>query len=69
LREALEASDSLTTLAQRGRVVPELGHRQVREIFGHRFRLIYRVRGREVEVLAFIHGARDFRRWRREPDR
>jgi len=66
LRQALEAAASLETLSERGRVVPELGASDVREIFVYRYRLMYRVTERSVAILAFIHGARDFERWRRE---
>lgn len=65
-RSALELSASLATLAERGRVVPELGDPSIREIFTFRYRLMYRVAGEQVTVLAFVHGARDFERWRRE---
>ncbi len=64
LEQALSAASSLETLAERGRVVPELGEPQIREIFVHRYRLMYRVADDLVAVLAFIHGARDFERWR-----
>lgn len=59
VREAREASRSLATFANRGRVVPEIGDPTVRELFVWRYRLIYRVTEQRVEVLAFIHSARD----------
>jgi toxin ParE1/3/4 len=64
LEQALNAASSLETLAERGRVVPERGDPQIREIFVHRYRLMYRVSDDLVAILAFIHGARDFERWR-----
>ena len=66
LEQALSAGGSLATLAERGRVVPEMASPTVREIFVYRYRLIYRVSSSSVEILAFIHGARDFERWRQE---
>ncbi len=66
LEQVLSAAGSLATLADRGRVVPELANPAVREIFVYRYRLIYRVTPASIEILAFIHGARDFERWRRE---
>lgn len=59
VREARDASRSLAHFANRGRVVPEIGDPAVRELFVWRYRLIYRVTDQEVEVLAFIHSARD----------
>ena len=56
LNEALAAAASLATLSERGRVVPEVGDPSVREIFVHRYRLMYRVSPAAVEILTFIHG-------------
>ena len=39
--------------------MPEFNELNVRELFVWRYRLIYRVSDRTVEVLAFIHSARD----------
>lgn len=64
--QALAAASSLETLSDRGRVVPEREDPSIREVFVYRYRLIYRTRADTVEVIAFIHGARDFERWRRE---
>ena len=68
LSEALQAAVSLSTLSERGRVVPELSDPSVREIFVHRYRLMYRVSEETVFVLAFVHGARDFAKWQRESE-
>src|SRR5207253_5472173 len=58
----LDAADSLQLLAHRGRVVPEISDAGVREIFVFSYRLMYEVLEGEVQILAFIHGARDFGR-------
>ncbi len=44
-----------------GRVVPEIGRQQVRELILESYRLMYHVRPNKVEVLAVLHGARDFK--------
>lgn len=64
LEQALQAAESLAVLAERGRVVPELSAPSIREVFVHRYRLMYRVSADTIVILAFIHGARDFNRWR-----
>jgi toxin ParE1/3/4 len=65
--EAREASRSLATLAERGRVVPEYGSPNIRELFVHSYRLIYRLEETRVVIAALIHGRRDLvRLWRRE---
>ena len=62
LVDALDAGDSLQTFAERGRIVPELDHPQLRELFVQSYRLIYSVKGDTVELIAFVHAARDFNR-------
>jgi plasmid stabilization system protein ParE len=62
LEQTLAAAQSLETLSERGRVVPERANPTLREVFVHRYRLMYRVTPDLVEILAFIHGARDFER-------
>ena len=64
LSDALYAASSLQTMAERGRIVPEVGIPTIREVFVHRYRLIYEITGSEIEILAFLHGARDFAKWR-----
>jgi len=59
IREARDAARSLTHFANRGRVVPEIHDPSVRELFVWRYRLLYRIRDSEVQVLAFVHSARD----------
>ena len=45
-------------------MVPELDDPSVREVFVYSYRILYKVLEAEVEILAFLHGARDFDRWR-----
>jgi toxin ParE1/3/4 len=66
LTRALEAAASLATLADRGRIVPEVADEAVRELFVFKYRLLYRVQEDRVIVVAFLHGARDFAKWRQE---
>jgi plasmid stabilization system protein ParE len=61
VREARDAARSLGTFAERGRIVPELNDPAVRQLLVGRYRLMYRVTPATVHVVAFVHGARDFR--------
>lgn len=63
VERALDAAESLSTLSERGRIVPELNDPTVRESFVYKYRLVYEVVPSQVTVLGFIHGARDFNRW------
>ena len=64
LEETLDRAGSLDDLSERGRVVPELEDAMVREVCVGTYRLIYEVKPAEVSILAVLHGARDFARWR-----
>lgn len=59
LIQALEAASSLDAYSERGRLVPELDQPNVRQLLVQRYRLLYEVTPAEVQVLAFVHGARD----------
>lgn len=65
-QRTLDAADSLATLSERGRVVPEIQDPAIRETFVYSYRLMYHVSDTRITIVAFIHGARDFERWRRE---
>lgn len=62
LIQALDTAASLDTLSEQGRVVPEFDQPTVRELFVQRYRLLYEVTPAEIQILAFVHGARDLTR-------
>lgn len=67
IQEALEAGYSLFEFSERGRIVPELCHPNIREILVRDYRLIYHIQEASITILAFIHGARDLKNlWERE---
>lgn len=66
LPRALDAAASLSTPAERGRVVKKVGDPTLRELSVYDDRLLYRVREDSVVIRAFLHSARDFSKWRRE---
>ena len=66
LTRVTDTAESLRSLAERGRVVPEVGDPGLRELFVFKYRLLYRVFTDRVVVVGFLHGARDFARWRQE---
>jgi len=51
----IEQANSLATLSERGRVVPEVGDPVLRELFVDPFRLMYEVRETEIHIVAFLH--------------
>ncbi len=57
-------AESLTTAAERGRVVPELRAvdvHQYREVIERPWRIVYRIETESVLVLAVLDGRRDLR--------
>ena len=59
VRQLVDRADKLNELPLRGRIVPELGRADTREIFIYSYRLIYRVIESRVYVMNIIHGRRD----------
>ena len=59
-------AESLSDLANRGRVVRELEQSTIREVFVYRYRLIYQVSSAEVRILAVIPGEMDYLAWLRK---
>lgn len=63
LEPAINVSRSLVAFPERGRRVPELHDADARELFVQTYRLIYELRPATIDILAFVHGARDLAAW------
>jgi toxin ParE1/3/4 len=51
----------LKTQPESGRIVPELGIREIRELIERNYRIVYRILNNElIEILTIHHSARDF---------
>ncbi|GIQ71405.1 type II toxin-antitoxin system RelE/ParE family toxin [Xylanibacillus composti] len=57
----MDKAQTLEEFPHRGRIVPEMGDPNMRELFIHRYRLIYNVIGDSIIITTIIHGARDFK--------
>lgn len=55
---AFRATDRLVQHLRLGRMVPELEIETIRQLILGNYRLIYRIRGEEVQVVTVHHGAR-----------
>lgn len=53
-------TEKLNEFPEIGRIVPEIGDTNVRELFVYSYRLIYEISTDRIEILAIIHGKRDF---------
>jgi len=67
--DIFQAVERLTLFPLSGRIVPEMGREDIREIILAHYRIIYRVVSDEVEVLTVHHSARllDPSRWPPSP--
>jgi plasmid stabilization system protein ParE len=60
--------EKLKSFPRCGRVVPEFEREDLREIFFHKYRIVYCYEDDIVKILAIIHGAMDIKeRRKREP--
>ena len=58
--EIVEKSEKLNKFPEVGRIVPEIGDPNIRELLIYSYRLVYEVFPHKVEVLALIHSKRNF---------
>ena len=61
IRDARDAARSLRQFPRRGRVVPEEDNPNIRELFVfHSYRMLYEIFDdkNEIQIIAFVHGAR-----------
>jgi toxin ParE1/3/4 len=56
----MEAADRLGSFPQSGRMIPEIGHPDCREIIYGAYRIMYRVEGEDAWITGVVHGARDW---------
>ncbi len=60
VEKIITKAENLNEFPEIGRVVPEIGDENVRELIIYSYRLIYEVVPDNVQILAIIHGKRDF---------
>jgi plasmid stabilization system protein ParE len=58
----LATVDVLRRHPKLGRVVPEYGDETLREVIVSSYRVVHRVRGRRIGIVAVVHGSRDLLR-------
>ena len=54
----LRRGDQIADVPRSGRMVPEYGQADVREVVERPYRILYRIGPERIEVLAVLHGAR-----------
>ena len=59
-QDILERSEKLNEFPEIGRIVPEIGEVNIREVIVYSYRLIYEISSDKIEVLTLIHCKQDF---------
>ena len=59
IREIIERVSSISDMPERGRIVPEINEKEIREIFIYSYRLIYQLAKDAITILAVIHSSRN----------
>ena len=60
IQEIVAKTETLAEFPEIGRIVPEIGDQNIRELIVFSYRLIYEISVAGIEILAIIHGRRDF---------
>jgi addiction module RelE/StbE family toxin len=60
VENVVSKAENLDEFPEIGRVVPEISDKNVRELIIYSYRLIYELVSDDVQILAIIHGKRDF---------
>jgi toxin ParE1/3/4 len=60
VQSIVENTEQLEDYPEIGRIVPEIDDANVRELIVYSYRLIYEISPDGIEILAVIHGKRDF---------
>ena len=54
----LSVSSKIPEQPMIGRIVPEIGEKEIRERFVYSYRLVYRIQNSMITIVAIIHGKR-----------
>jgi toxin ParE1/3/4 len=60
VQSIVEKTEELIDFPKIGRIVPEIDDPNIRELFVYSYRLLYEITPDGIEILAVIHGRRDF---------
>lgn len=67
IERLFDAAEPLANQPQMGRHVPEAERQDVRELLYKDYRIIYRIKPKQVDILTVVHGSRDLKRLKTKP--
>ena len=60
VQRLIERAEELPENPASGRVIPEIGNENYREVIVYPYRIMYRLEGGDIWITGVIHGARDW---------
>ena len=60
VNKVFKVTEKLKDFPKSGRVVPEIGREDIRELIVYSYRLVYQIREEQILIIAVIHGKRLF---------
>ena len=67
IEKILHTVDMLEKFPELGRNVPEANNPNIREVIFQNYRIMYRILGDTIQIIAVIRGSRDITRWPLKP--
>ncbi len=67
IERLFDAAEPLTDQPKMGRQVPEAERQNVRELLYKDYRIIYRVKPKQVDILTVVHSSRDLTQLKTKP--
>lgn len=58
IERIIDRAEALDRFPERGRIVPEIGNSNVREVFEGSYRIVYRVHKQGIQILTVFEGHR-----------
>ena len=55
INDIFEAGNKIKVFPEKGRIVPELRRKNIREVFCYEYRIIYRIESKRIYVLTVLH--------------
>ena len=55
INDIFEAGNKIKAFPEKGRIVPELRRKNIREVFCYEYRIIYRIESKRIYVLTVLH--------------
>ena len=62
IKEIYEAGSRIKQYPEKGRIVPEIGKANIREVFSGNYRIIYKIESKRINILTVRHMRQDLKK-------